>query len=434
MNQENDSEQSGNREHFDQCHDSSVLDARSVLDFLPIGACVLSEDLKVHEWNLKLEEWTGLSKSEVIGSRLSDHFPNLLEPRYSGRLEQVFATGAPAKYSAALHKHFLQVPVRHGLDGIAGEFMVQETEVRLCSTEPKLAFCSIQDFSFQYGQVIQLKNERAELVAMQERLGRTNRRLRTRNEELDEFCYVASHDLQEPLNSLITIGQLMEQQSRELLDAQGLRCLDGMLDKSRKMRSIIIDLLALSRAGRTEPNTDRVSVKQAAEVALDLLDDKIYSHKAVVEFDNALQGKNSPQVIADEVLLAQVYQNLVANSLKFTPPNRKPVIRLTAERNGNWWQMGVEDNGQGIDEKNIEQVFRPFKRFSGGHDPDVGSGVGLTLCRKAIHQMGGQIEITSQPDVGSTVRFSLLAVDTAGQPSVEQDSMSNPDMDVANEH
>ena len=392
------------------------LDAASVLDMLPVGACVLSEELVVIQWNQKLEEWTGLSREDVLGSVLSDHFPNLREPRYFGRLQQVFSLGMPARYSAALHKHFLPVPVRHGLDGLAGEFMVQETEVRLCSYEPKLAFCTIQDFSFQYGQVNRLKSERADLVQTKEQLERTNRRLRARNEELDEFCHVASHDLQKPLNELITLGQLMERQSRQSLGPDGLRCLDGMLENCRQLRGIIIDLLALSRAGLVEPNMDDVSVQSGANVALELLEDRIANRSAIIELDD-LNGSEPPRVVADVTLLAQLYQNLISNALKFTPPDRQPKVRLTAERDGIWWRLGVTDNGQGIADEQVDQVFRPFHRIGNAPDEE-GSGVGLAICKQAVQQMGGEISITSQFEKGSTVTFTLLAAATPTESKV----------------
>lgn len=385
------------------------LHPANVLEMLPIGACVFTEDLVVREWNQKLEEWTGLSKAEAIGYRLSDHFPNLLESRYSSRLNQVFSTGMPAKYSAALHKHFLPVPVRHGLNGLAGEFMVQETEVRLCSKEPKLAFCTIQDFSFQYGQVGQLKNERADLVATKEKLEQANHRLTSRNEELDEFCYVASHDLQEPLGRLITLGQLLEQNSRSKLDPQDLRCLDGMLGSTRQMRGILIDLLALSRASQMEPNLEPVCVRESASIALELLAKRIDERSAFVDLDMPYNEGDSPIVVADLMLLAKVYQNLVSNSLKFADPDRKPEIHLSAHKEGDWWKLGVTDNGCGIDEAIYDKVFRPFKRLASEEQLNEGSGVGLTICRNAIKRMGGDISIDSTPGKGCSVTFSLMA-------------------------
>lgn len=391
--------------------DTSEISANpeiDILDMLPVGACVFSDDLVIEQWNNKLEEWTGFSRSEMIGTDLSDRFPNVREPRYFQRLKQVFDTGMPAKYSAALHKHFLPVPVRHGLNGLAGEFMVQETEIRLFSNEPKLAFCTIQDFSFQYGQVNQLKNERADLVQMKEQLERTNRRLRTRNDELDEFCHVASHDLQNPLAKLISLGQLLERGARNSLDFDGSQCLDGILDNSRRMRAIIIDLLALSRSGKAELDMDRVSTDESAKIALDLLASRISQRDAEIEIDKL------PDVVGDVAMIARVYQNLISNSLSFTPDDRKPLIRLTAERDGAWWKLGVLDNGVGIEKDHFDEVFRPFQKLNSAKQNHDGSGVGLTICKKAINRMGGEISIDSELGRGCEVTFTLLAASDSG--------------------
>lgn len=374
-----------------------------MLDMLPVGACVISEELIVSDWNEKLVEWTGISKDQVIGSDLSTKFPNIREPRYYQRLQQVFATGMPVKYSAALHKHFLPVPVRHGLNDLAGEYMVQETEVRLCSRAPKLAMCTIQDFSFQFGQLGQLKQERAGLMKMKEQLERTNKRLQNRNEELDEFCHVASHDLQQPLERLINLCKLLENGSGKSLDNEGTRCLEGMLESSRHMRAIIIDLLALSRSGRSEPNIQVVSAEESANIAMELLEEKIRETRASIEFDTL------PDVLGDVVLLAQIYQNLISNSLQFHGRMEAPRIQLTAEREGDYWRLGVKDDGIGLSQEEALRVFQPFQSFGQRGEASVGSGVGLTLCKNAVNRMGGEIAITSNQNEGCQVTFTVPA-------------------------
>ena len=250
--------------------ETALLDADRVAllcDLLPVGACILDDELSIHLWNAKLEEWTGLSKDEALGANLSTLFPNVKEPRYYDRLRQVFSTGMPATYSASLHKHFLPVPVRHGLKRLSGDQMVQQTEIRLYSQDPKLAFVTIQDVSFQYGQLGQLRQERLDLVAVKNKLEATNRQLKRRNAELDDFCYVASHDLQEPLRKIVSFGQLLEREYGDKIEGEGQKYLDFMSTASRRMRQLIGDLLVLSRAGQSELDLGVVSVSDCVDAA-----------------------------------------------------------------------------------------------------------------------------------------------------------------------
>jgi len=231
-------------------------------------------------------------------------------------------------------------------------------------------------------------------------LARANAELARQNANLDEFTYVASHDLQEPLRKIVGFSDLLAEDLGDCLNGQARTDLHFITDAARRMQQLIQDLLALSRTGRAEMKREPTSLEACADQALQILADRAAQRGARISRD-AL-----PVVMGDPLLLTQLYQNLISNALKFVPPGRAPEIRLTAEKAPDAWILGVRDNGIGIDPRFHEQIFIPFKRLH-GQDEYEGTGVGLAICRKVVERHGGRIWVESNPDAGIHVRFSL---------------------------
>ena len=254
----------------------------NLLELLPIGALVIDDALRIVEWNRKLVEWTSLSRVEAIGKKLTALFPNLTDQRYSERLTQVFSSGFPATYSAALHKHFLPVPARHGLDC---ELMIQQTEVRPLDEGSNLALITIQDVSQQYLQLEQLQKERADLVQTQEKIAQINQQLLAHNRELDDFSRIASHDLQEPLRKIIKFGEILAVSLPPDLDEECQHYLFTMQDAARRMKKMISDLLTLSRTERVEIQPEQINLSKIVDGVLNLLEVAIHEKNAAIEID-----------------------------------------------------------------------------------------------------------------------------------------------------
>jgi PAS domain S-box-containing protein len=233
--------------------------------------------------------------------------------------------------------------------------------------------------------------ERREAVAALERS----------NAELAQFAYVASHDLSEPLRMVSSYLQLLRRRYHGQLDEDADEFIDFAVSGANRMRALIEDLLAYSRAGRT---ADPRPVDAGLVVA-----DVLSSLAAVVAEARAqVSVGNLPAVMGDRVALAQVFQNLIANALKFRRGSG-PGVWITAEREGSFWRFAVADDGIGIETRHQERVFKMFQRL---HDRESfeGTGIGLAICRKIIERQGGQIWVESREGGGSVFRFTLPAV------------------------
>ena len=231
------------------------------------------------------------------------------------------------------------------------------------------------------------------------RLQRMNDELNRKNAELDEFTYVASHDLQEPLRKLISFSALLKKDVGDDLSARAEQDLQYITDASVRMKQLIQDLLTLSRTGRIGVTQELLSLETCVDEALDALSVILEETRAEISRD-AL-----PDVWGDKRLLTQVYQNLIGNAIKFTE-HEAPQIHLTVENVGEEKVFGVRDNGIGINPEYASHIFVPFKRLNRLAEY-MGSGIGLAICRKAIDHHAGRIWVESEPGHGAHFKFTL---------------------------
>jgi len=245
-----------------------------------------------------------------------------------------------------------------------------------------------------------LKEHTNTLAAMNQKLERINDELVRRNTELDEFTYVASHDLQEPLRKLVSFGQLLPKDLGGDLPPRAGKDLAFITDAARRMQTLVVDLLALSRAGRADLKRERLSLDDCVDRAVQALATRVVETHAEINRD-AL-----PDVVGDPTLLTQLYQNLLGNALKFVSVGRTPLVHVTAEHDNGRWIFGVRDNGIGIKPQYHEQIFAPFKRLQ-GRDEYEGTGIGLAIARKAVERHGGRIWVESEPARGAHFKFTL---------------------------
>ena len=242
----------------------------------------------------------------------------------------------------------------------------------------------------------ELESARLTQLGQQNRL---NRQLADRNRELEEFAYVASHDLQEPLRKLITFGGLLRRDLGDDLPERAGRHLDFIADAAGRMQTLVQDLLALSRAGKSESRRQLVAMDTCIDKALDALQMALEGKGAEIHRDPL------PELWCDPTMVTQLYQNLIGNALKFVADSR-PSIRLTAEQDGERWVLGVADNGIGIKPEYGEQIFQAFQRLHGRGEYE-GSGIGLAVCRKAVEHHGGKIWVESELGRGAHFKFTL---------------------------
>lgn len=224
--------------------------------------------------------------------------------------------------------------------------------------------------------------------------------LENSNRDLEQFAYVASHDLQEPLRIVASYTELLERRYKECFDAKGRGFLKYIVDGARRMQRLIQDLLAFSRVGRFNTERSLVDMDQLADRVIADLSAVIQDSKATVTHDPL------PRVWANETSLIQVLQNLLGNALKFRKKDIPSKVHISVQKAEKDWLFGVQDNGIGIDPQYFDKLFIIFQRLhSMGEYP--GTGIGLAIVKKIIETYGGRVWVSSQPGEGATFYFTL---------------------------
>lgn len=228
-----------------------------------------------------------------------------------------------------------------------------------------------------------------------------NKLLHKRNQELQEFTSIASHDLQEPLRKLTVFSKLLKKDMPETLPRRAKKDLDFISDAANGMQVLVQALLSLSKATRKEMKMTTVDLKACVENALIALQMKIDEKHVAVKYDNL------PKVWGDSGMITQVYQNLIGNALKFSGRDH-PEIELTASKKEGDLILGVKDDGIGINPQYAEQIFSPFKRLHSRSQYE-GTGIGLSICRKVLDRHDGKIWVESAEGKGAHFQFYFPA-------------------------
>jgi light-regulated signal transduction histidine kinase (bacteriophytochrome) len=251
-----------------------------------------------------------------------------------------------------------------------------------------------------------LKEERARA---QRQLAEKVEELARSNTDLEQFAYVASHDLQEPLRMVAAYTQLLAERYRGKLDENADRYIGYAVEGATRMQGLLEDLLAFSRIGR--------SGAQSAPVDLNsVLDDAIKNLSVALKEHSVMVTRNPlPTIVADRFQLVQLFQNLIGNAIKFRSKD-VPQVRVSSEKQGEDWTFSVSDNGIGIAPEHQDFIFKIFQRLH-TRSEYAGNGIGLAICKKIVEQHGGRIWVESELGRGSIFRFTFPAAtaDRAGK-------------------
>ena len=350
---------------------------RGLLESAPDAMVISGSDGRIELVNLEAERFFGYARAELLGQPVEMLIPPDLREGYR-RDQALFAKGEGLKMLEAgpelraLRKDGTEVPVEINFSPLEGPSGISMTAAIRDVTERKRA---------------------AELLAEKVR------ELRSSNEELEQFAYIASHDLQEPLRMVASYTQLLARRYKGKLDGDADEFIHYAVDGTQRMKRLIEDLLVYSRAGKGAPPVDHIPAGRVMEEALQNLEARIAETGAKVMVEPL------PTVIASEVVLAQIFQNLVGNAIKYCK-DRTPEVRVSARNRDEEWVFSVADNGIGIDPQYFDRIFLIFQRLHGRHDYE-GTGIGLAICKRMLHRMGGRIWVESMPGQGSTFFFSL---------------------------
>ena len=325
-------------------------------------------DYRFLELNPSFVKQTGIQNA--LGKRIREIAP-LHEEYWFEIYGKIALTGEPARFehfAAQLHRWFDVYAFRVGT--------LREGKVAVL-----------------FRDITKRKEAEAQLLQKIEELNRSNK-------ELGQFAYVASHDLQEPLRMVASYTQLLSRRYKGKLDSDADEFIAFAADGASRMQRLIQDLLTYSRVGTKEKDLRDTSSEETLQQALVNLRGAIEESGAVVTHDPL------PTVLADEMQLIQLFQNLVGNAIKYQNPG-VPRVHISAAKNGGEkWIFSVQDNGLGIDSQYFERIFGMFQRLH-KREEFSGTGIGLAICKKIVERHGGSISVESQPGEGSTFRFAL---------------------------
>jgi PAS domain S-box-containing protein len=351
---------------------------RGLLEAAPDAMVVVNEGGEIVLLNFQAEKQFGYHRDELLGQQVKSIIPE-------GFAERLIADGLRSPAEALAQQIGTGIELT-GRRRTGNEFPIEIMLSPLESAEGILVTAAIRDITTR-------KKAEAQLLQKVEELNRSN-------EELGQFAYVASHDLQEPLRMVASYTQLLAKRYKGRLDSDADEFIAYAVDGSNRMQGLIQDLLAYSRAGTNGKVLHEISSENALKEALTNLRATMKESGAVVTHDSL------PAIKTDDMQLAQVFQNLVGNAIKYRSAE-VPHVHVSATKNrGNEWVFSVRDNGLGIDPQYFERIFVLFQRLHGRKE-FKGTGIGLAICKKILERLGGRIWVESQLEKGSTFYFAL---------------------------
>ena len=324
--------------------------------------------------NVQAEKQFGYRRDELLGQKVKNIIPE-------GFAERLIADDARSA-AEALAQHIGTGIELSGRRKNGSEFPLELMLSPLESAEGILVTAAIRDISVR-------KKAEAELFS-----------LNRSNEDLEQFANIASHDLQEPLRMVASYTQLLGRRYKGRLDSDADEFIAYAVDGVNRMQRLIEDVLAYSRVGSKAEKLRDISSEDALRQAIQNLRSVIQDSSAVVTHDPL------PTVMADNIQLIQLFQNLIGNAIKYQSPGT-PRVHIAASRNGEKrWTFSVKDNGLGIERQYFDRIFGMFQRLH-KRGEFAGTGIGLAICKRIVERHGGRISVESQLGHGSTFRFAL---------------------------
>ncbi len=253
---------------------------------------------------------------------------------------------------------------------------------------------------FQEAEVIARVETQMRLQKLQHQLIQRNEELLHSNRELEQFAYAVSHDLQQPLQTMMGFAKLLMMKHETHLDRASVEHLAGILESGRRSQQLIQGLLSYAQLGHQEHELDTTDCTVILDIVLENLETSIAEKNASITYENL------PVVQANQVQLVQVFQNLIGNAIKFVPEGRSPQVLVTATQCETDWLFAIHDNGIGIEASHLKSIFEIFQRLHTAENYP-GTGLGLAICRKIVELHRGRIWVESQPGVGSVFYFTL---------------------------
>ncbi len=365
---------------------------QTIFDAVNVGLLLINEEGVVKQVNHTLSRWVGRDVAAYPSAQPGDF------------VGCIHAIGDPA--GCGHTAHCATCPIRNTFEsalrsGQPVHDVEAETRLAVGGEEVRLWLTVSADPLVLEGKqhAILSMNNITERKQYEAELHQTAEELRRSNQELEQFAYIASHDLQEPLRQVRAFSQLLADRCRDKLDAKSQQYLNFIVDGAARMTDLIQDLLAYSRVG-AHPRRQAASCQETLQVALANL------QAGIAEADARVTHDDLPAIVAEPTHLVQLFQNLIGNAVKFRRPGVRPEVHVGACRDGANWVFSVKDNGIGMAAEHYDRVFLIFQRLH-TREKYAGTGMGLAICKKIVEQHGGRIWVESTVGQGSTFYFSL---------------------------
>ncbi len=354
---------------------------RGLLEAAPDAMVVVNPGGEIVLLNVQAEKQFGYRRDELLGQQIKNIIPE-------GFAERLIADALRSSADALAQQIGTGIELM-GRRKDGTEFPIEIMLSPLKSADGILVTAAIRDITIR-------KKGEVNLLRKVEELKRSN-------EELGQFAYIASHDLQEPLRMVASYTQLLAVRYKGRLDNDADSFINFAVDGANRMQRLIQDLLEFSRVGTQGEELLDTSSEAALQYALVNLRGAILEKAALVTHDPL------PAVLADKTQLTQLFQNLIGNGIKYQKTSGVPQVHISATRKGgNQWTFSVKDNGLGIEAQYFDKIFGMFQRLHKREEFE-GTGIGLAICKKIVERHGGQISVESQPGEGSTFHFALAA-------------------------
>nr|WP_315252912.1 PAS domain S-box protein [uncultured Flavobacterium sp.] len=344
------------------------------LESIQDGFYTLDSNWNVSYWNKEAERISGRTKEEMIGK----NFWELYNGRISEKINKVFhkakSNNKPIRFEVYLKQSKYWIELN--------------------------AFPSEMGLTVYFKNITERKHTESKLKKVNRSLENHVKGLAISNQELEQFAYVASHDLQEPLRMITSFLTQIEKKYEDVLDEKGKKYIFFAVDGAKRMRQIILDLLEFSRVGKNENRHEKVDLNTIIEEIILLYRKQIEEKKAKINYEALpiLQSCAAP--------LRQVFQNLISNSLKYSSPDIAPIINISCSNSATSWIFEIKDNGIGINPEYYDKIFIIFQRLHSKEEYS-GTGMGLAITKKIIENLRGQIWVKSEEGKGTSFYFTI---------------------------
>lgn len=356
----------------------ALEERNTILESIGDAFFAVDMDWTVTYWNNTASRIVQVPRQDVIDKRLWDVFSADSNPLSYSMYSHAMRT------KQAVHFEDYYAPLKHWYE--------------------ISAYPSARGLSVYLKDISDRKASEIRMTELNESLSRQAKELAISNAELEQFAYVASHDLQEPLRMVTSFLTQLEKKYGDAIDSKGKQYIYFAVDGAKRMRQIILDLLEFSRVGRTVNKREAVDLNELVGEVEGL------HRKQIDESGATIEMAPLPVLMSYRAPIRQIFQNLISNGLKYQPPGNRPLIRITFDETDTHWSFSISDNGIGIDGEYFDRIFIIFQRLH-NKDEYSGTGMGLAVTRKIIETLGGTIWVESEPDKGSTFSFTISKID-----------------------